>query len=305
MTFNGRGLYVSSSKVPRRQRLGWLALGAVIGLIALVFGLLNMLNGVSFTSETREDSYPASALLRIDADVVAAVSVSQTGGDRITVQRALVGAQGSGSFESVEQDDEKLELNVSCWRFPLFSTCEVDYVIGVPEGTDLDISTDRGRVDVTGVVGDVTVDTGSGDIALSQVRGSIDLESGAGDISAAGEGATAKAESDVGDVDLRSFRAAEVEGESDVGDVLLGTGFEKAEASTGVGEVTVWTDEEFRSLKAQSDVGDVDVRVPDAPYRVTGETGLGDRDIRVRPGGRGDASIRVETGTGSAVVRAD
>ncbi|MFC7742794.1 hypothetical protein ACFQXA_20370 [Nocardiopsis composta] len=53
MTFTARGLYASSSKEPRRRRFRWLWVGAVVALVALLFGAVGALGAVPVGKEGR------------------------------------------------------------------------------------------------------------------------------------------------------------------------------------------------------------------------------------------------------------
>ncbi|TDQ53159.1 DUF4097 family beta strand repeat-containing protein [Actinorugispora endophytica] len=303
MTFNARGLYASSSKVPRRRRFGWLVVGAVVGLLALGLGVLSMLGNVSTSIESRRDVFPAASAVEIDNETTGSVVVRAGEGDEITVDRERHGSRTADPHEEIGTDDGRLEIEAGCQGFLSFGPCAVDYVVEVPEGVAVDITTSVGPIEVIGVTGDVQAESDVGSITLRDVEGAIDLESDTGSIEATGSGPSATVSSEAGTVDLEGFAAAAVEVETDIGDILVGAGFTTATVRTEIGSVRVGTDQGFESLVVGSDIGAVDIRVPDAEYRVVGESDMGERTVEVDTSADAAALIDVETEMGSVDIR--
>ncbi|MBB6173637.1 hypothetical protein HNR23_003697 [Nocardiopsis mwathae] len=325
MTFSSRGLYASSSKVPRgrrRPRIGWLLLGALVAVVALVSGALVALADVSVDRTEKTESFTGVTELVVQNDAAGSIRLTGTDGDAVTVERTLRGSPIADPEDALVQNDGELWAEARCDAPPffLFSYCEVDFVIGVPEGTDvtvwgrsggidvrsvtgdLKLTTSSGDITATRVTGDIEADATSGDIRLDGVRGVIDLTSTSGDIAASGAGDGARAVSTSGGIDLGGFTASTVEANATSGDVKVGGGFETADVGATSGSVAVTTDAPFRRLTAESTSGDVTVRVPDGTYDVIAETGSGDREVGVATSKDADAGIEARTTSGSVRI---
>ncbi|GAA1984057.1 hypothetical protein GCM10009799_06830 [Nocardiopsis rhodophaea] len=319
MTFTSRGLYASSSKVPRRRRprVGWLVLGAIVAVAALVLGALVALADVSLDREEKAASFSGVGGLVVRNQTVGDIRLTGTEGDAVTVERTSRGSPLAEPVESLTENGDELRAEARCEGPALFvfGSCRVDYVIGVPEGTsisvetgsgavdavsldaDLKVSSASGTVEVDGMRGDVTASTSWGEIELEGVEGSIDLETRSGGIEASGSGDSARAVSTSGSVDLDDFSATTVEASSTSGGVELGGGFETADVSSTSGHVAIETAGPFQRITAESTSGGVDIEVPAGTYDVSAETGSGGRDIGV--GTSPDASARIEARTTS------
>jgi len=304
MTFTARGLYASSSKAPRDRRgRGWLIVGACIGLAALGVGALGVLNSVAVATATESQEFPAPARLEIDNYTEGNVTVVAGDGDTVSVRLRMWSSMTARLGRNAETEGDRLWLSADCGGFlNVFGRCSADYVVTVPEGTEVSVATATGDVEVTGIVADVDVTTDTGEIRLSRVVGEISLQSDLGDITAEGSGPAAVADSDAGTINLENFRAAEIQATTAIGDILIGSGFETATARSNAGTVRVDTDTGFRALTATTDIGDVELRVPDAVYRVSVESDIGTEEVRVDRSPDAEAVIEARSDTGSISV---
>ncbi len=324
MTFKARGLYASSSKEPRRFRLGpWLVLGAVLVLALVVTTVAAVLGTMDVDRGTSSDSFDAPQAVRIDNRTGGDVTLTGTGQDQVQVERALRGSPLSEPTEETHQSAQDLHLEATCANvllLSLFGGCAIDYDILVPEGTavtvetisgpihvenvdgELDLSSVSGRVLVSGNDGDTTVETVSGQITLEQVRGTADLESTSGDITAQGEGEDIEVVSTSGKVDVSGFDARTVVAESISGSVRVGGGFTDAEISTVSGSIEVSAQEPFTLLSVESISGNITAQVPQGDYHITGDSTSGGRDLRVDTSAKADSRIDADTVSGSLTV---
>lgn len=302
MTFTGRGLYASSSKVPRRRRFGWLLAGALIALVALVFSAVTGFGMITTTAEQRSASFEDVTAVAVDNDTDGTITVVGTEGSAVTVERETRSSLWADAQNGLKEEGGTLRATADCDVATPFGECAVDYRIEVPEGTDLDLSVVTGRIEVAGVAGDVKAYSVNGAIGLTRVTGSIDAESVDGPVWAEGSGERAKAASETGTIDLRDFAAENVEVRSTTGMVSLGDGFDTAEVGTTTGEVNVETATPFTDLAIDSATGSVHIEVPAGDYAVTGDSGPGGRSVRVGTDPDAQSAIDVSTTTGAVRI---
>lgn len=320
MTFKARGLYASSSKEPRRFRVGpWLLLGAVLVLFVVVATAVSVLGNVGVDRGSRSDSYDAPRAVEIENNTGGGVTLTG-GADRVQVDRTLRGTPITEPEEDIDEDGDALSVEALCLGVPFFGGCRIDYEVAVPEGTAVTVETVSGRISVenvhgelnlssvsggvrvSGNSGDVTVDSTSGGIEVTGVEGDLTAETTSGRITAEGTGENVQAASTSGDVDVSGFRAGTVTAESTSGDVQVGGGFTEAQVTTVSGAIGVVTEDAFDELSLESVSGAIDVRVPEGVYDVTGESVSGDRHVDVDTSTSADASIQAETVSGVLTV---
>lgn len=99
-----------------------------------------------------------------------------------------------------------------------------DYVLGVPSGSSVEVESEEGDVEVSGLTGNVTVAAEAGDVTVGKVGGNLQVEAPSGDVS-------------VGDVNTDTGSADLEVGSGDLSleDLILGT----LEASVEAGDVTL------------------------------------------------------------------
>ena len=136
-----------------------------------------------------------------------------------------------------------------------------DYVLRVPAGSAVEIESEAGDVEVSGLSGSVTVSAGAGDVKVRDVGGGVNVEAPQGDISVGGVNTDTGGvvlEVGTGDVDLR--------------DMVLGT----LEASVGAGDVTL-SGRFHGGGRVSVETGDIVARIPSEDTRdLTLETGVGE-----------------------------
>lgn len=322
MTFQARGLYASSSKEPRRFRLGpWMFLGGVLVLILVVVTAVSVLGNVSVSQSAQEDRFEGADSFEL-ANLTGGEVILRGGeGDDVLLERDLRGSPLSEPDEDITEREGSLGVEAQCGGISFFHSCSVDYDVTVPQGTqvkletisgqitvdnlegDLEVEATSGEVEVTEVTGDVDVSTVSGGIELADVTGSAVVDSTSGSIGASGEGDLLEASSTSGTVDLSGFTADEVRVSSTSGDTTIGSGFNTLEADTVSGSIEIDTDTTFDLMAVETTSGSVNARVPDEAYDISGESTSGSRDFGVDTSA--DADSRIEANTTSGSVRID
>lgn len=121
-------------------------------------------------------------------------------------------------------------------------TDTVDFVISVPEGTEINTQIDYGDIYLNGKLGDGLVSTDFGNMTLSGIQGNLEARSNSGDIAAEGiseEGSRINLSSDFGNITLEKSNCGSVQIHSNSGSVILHdvNASEKIELSNDFGKL--------------------------------------------------------------------
>ncbi|GAB3207233.1 DUF4097 family beta strand repeat-containing protein [Marinactinospora thermotolerans] len=305
MTFTGRGLYASSSKEPRGRRSGWLFIGAVVGVVALIVAAASVLSSFSTNHAERVDSFDGAARVVIQNRTNGDVEITGTSGDQVVVGREARESPVTEVAERVGMEGDEVRATANCDGWQMFGGCAVDYSVEVPEGVEVVVESETGDVEVEGVAANITVTAGTGEVELSGVEGDLDLRTTTGEISAEGRGEVVRATSTTGDIDLEDFTATTAEVRATTGNIDAPGGFTTLTVAATTGEVHVGTASPFERISVQTTTGDVMVQVPAGEYDVIGDSGTGDRDIHVRVDRNAEQVIDASTSTGSVTVETD
>lgn len=303
MTFTGRGLYASSSKVPRGRRFGWLFAGAIVALLAVAFGLATGIGMISTSGEQKSDSFTDVAEVVLDNNSQGSITVVGSDGDDVTVERSTRTSIGVGTADSVRKDGDALLVDADCHGVTLVGGCSVDYSVKVPHGTRLDLTAPNGDITVRRLHADVEAEGTNGSIKLVGVKGDVRAETVNGSVHAEGAGDRLEADSVNGRINAAGFAAKDAEVGSVNGAVKLGGGFTTASAETVTGSIRVATGSPFKSLTAESTAGEVTLKVPDGAYQVTGESTAGDRAVDVPTSADAESLIDVNTVAGEVRIK--
>jgi DUF4097 and DUF4098 domain-containing protein YvlB len=135
-----------------------------------------------------------------------------------------------------------------------------DYTLRVPTGGSVEVESEIGDVEVSGISGNVTVVAEAGDVSVREVGGDVKVQAPRGDVSVGDvntDTGSANLEVGVGDVSFEDLILGTLEARVEAGDVTLSGRF------SGGGRVTVQT-------------GDIIVRLPPDDTRdLTLETRVG------------------------------
>jgi len=135
-----------------------------------------------------------------------------------------------------------------------------DYALRVPTGGSVEVESEVGDVEVSGISGNVTVSAEAGDVRVRDLGGDVEIQAPRGDVSVADvntDTGSANLEVGVGDVSLEDLILGTLEASVEAGDVTFSGRF------SGGGRVTLQT-------------GDIIVRLPPDDTRdLTLETRVG------------------------------
>jgi DUF4097 and DUF4098 domain-containing protein YvlB len=137
-----------------------------------------------------------------------------------------------------------------------------DYALEVPAGGSVEVESEAGDVEISGISGNVKVDAEAGDVTIRDVGGDVEVEAPQGDVSVSNANTdTGSADLEVGsgDVSLEDLILGTLEASVEAGDVTLSGRF------SGGGRVSVQTgdiiarlpSEDTRDLILQTRVGSV------------------------------------------------
>ena len=113
-----------------------------------------------------------------------------------------------------------------------------DYTLRVPTGGSVEVESEVGDVEVSGISGNVTVSAEAGDVRVTDVGGDVEVQTPRGDISVSDvktDTGSANLEAGVGDVSLEDLILGTLEASVEAGDVILSGRF------SGGGRITVQT----------------------------------------------------------------
>ncbi len=137
-----------------------------------------------------------------------------------------------------------------------------DYVLRVPSGSSVDVSSEAGDVEATGLSGSLTVQADAGDVTVKEVGGSVEIKAPRGDVALSNmrtDTGQARLEVGAGDVTLQDLVVGTLETSVEAGDVALSGRF------SGGGRVSVETGsidarlppEDTRELTLEARIGQV------------------------------------------------
>ncbi|MBD3287058.1 DUF4097 family beta strand repeat protein [candidate division WOR-3 bacterium] len=261
---------------------------------------------------SKEFTLTESPTLIIEADA-AHVIIEKGSEGKITVE---VKVPDKEDFRvSSSQIGDKIRINlehkgIMSWlAFPLHAIDKNEVVIRaeVPRQCNLELSTDAGRVDVTGISGDIEVNTMSGvvslddieeDVRVSTSTGSVRIEEFSGKLDADVNAGTIKLNNSKGDFLL----------ESNTGRIEVRNSSGRFRASSNMGAIDFeGTITEGEDNFFSSDVGSVKVTLSDKKdLDIDAETDLGDVTIYPKPNkiiSRGDRHLAAQIGTGGPKLR--
>ena len=248
----GRPLARSRGTRERASRSNLLIFVVALLLLALLVA------AAVFLWRTLGDEVPGASVARdsIDSGREPRVEITNGAGD--------VGVEGAGDAEAVDYEVTRYAVagdpaaaRSAASRVPVDvsrkgSTVTLgtgggretgaDYSVVVPSGGDVEVESERGDIEVTGLDGDVTVRSESGDVAVRDVAGDVTVEAGGGDVVVGGVRTdTGNVELDVesGDVSLEDLIVGTLETTVETGDVTLSGRFSGGgRVSVGTGDVT-------------------------------------------------------------------
>lgn len=256
----------------RRQRVPWLlTLGATL-LIVLLAGTAillwrsfsDSLSGTSVARDSIDSGSKPGIRLTNGAGQIRIEGVEDLGAVEYEVTRHALAANPAAAKKraseiavDISRDGGDFTIETNGGR-----NTGADYALRVPAGSAVEVESEAGDVEVSGLSGDVSVDSGAGDVSVREVKGSVQVEARAGDVEVSKmqtDTGGAEIEVDSGDVALRDLVVGTLETSVVAGDVTLSGRF------SGGGRVSVKTGdiiaqlppEDTRDLTLETEVGEV------------------------------------------------
>ena len=166
-----------------------------------------------------------------------------------------------------------------------FGTCQLTSDLAVPAGTAVNLSSQGGDMQVSGVTADANLNSAGGDVTISGGGSKTTVSSGGGDLTASSLGGTLNFTTSGGDVTGNGLTAP------------------ATTISSGGGDVTVVYTKVPEHLDITSSGGDVTVLLPPGPtrYAVSETASGGDSSVSV-PAGTSGHTISVNSGGGDISI---
>jgi DUF4097 and DUF4098 domain-containing protein YvlB len=266
------------------QRTLWLVLGAVLAVtFTLVAGF--QLVGLTVGTVNKDEHHVLSGNVkevRIDG-AFSDLELAPSDGDQVVVDSH---AEGSLWMPKVRTriDGDRVSVSGNC-HFVVLGSCGARFVIHVPAGMPVTVSTGSGDVHASGLSGPVSLDVSSGDMELHGLTGGTTAQVQSGDIVADALSGRVSLRASSGDISAGELRSREVTARSTSGDVSV--------------DVAVAPDR----VDASASSGDVAVAVPrGVSYDATVDTSSGDHALGVASDPASDRRVSAVTSSGDATI---
>jgi hypothetical protein len=259
---------------------------------ALVFGVPIALaligwSAFSLVAAVGRASFPVNTPIPIqDGHLVAS-----TGGGDITVHQDQTRGGAARLTGTVQYSLIRPRLTISgagvhldC-RLPT-GNCGLNATLDVPLDTAVNLTSEGGNMQVSGIDSDVTLNSGGGDVTVSGLGATANVSTGGGNVSASDLGSTVQFSTDGGDVNGAGLSAPQVTTYSGGGNVALV--FTRVPAN----------------LKIISDGGDINIVLPpgSTDYAINYVTDGGDYSAPGVPVSKSGHPIDVESGGGNISI---
>ena len=242
--------------------------GLLLALLSVAAILLwrSFSESISGTSVTRDSTDAAGSEPRVRlANAAGQVRVEGVKGSRSVDYEATRYAMGADPATAkqrasevpvdISREDSKIVIETDGGE-----NTGADYSLRVPTGSSVEVESEAGDVEVSGISGNVTVGAEAGDVTVRDVSGDVKVEAPRGDVTVGDvntDTGSANLEVGVGDVSLEDLILGTLEASVEAGDVILSGRF------SGGGRITVQT-------------GDIIARLPPDDARdLTLETRVG------------------------------
>jgi len=257
----------------RRSRRPWLLVAILaLLLVALVVGALLLwrslgedLSGTATASDSINATADPRVVLTNAAGQINVEGVDDLRAVEFEVTKHALGkdpatAKQRASDVPVDVSREGDEVNL---RTGGGRGTGADYTLRVPTGASVQIESEAGAVEVTGVDGGVEILAEAGDVSVSEVQGSVTVEAPQGDVDVVAVSTdTGQVELDVGsgDISLEDLVVGTLEASVESGDVVLSGRFSGGgRVFVGTGDITTRLPaEDTRELTLEANVGRVE-----------------------------------------------
>ena len=174
---------------------------------------------------------------------------------------------------------------------------DVDMIVRVPAGHDVDVHQAVGDIDAAGIVSDLSLGTSTGDITASSTRGKLTLNSASGRVHVTSAQGDLDLNTASGDVVIESVSGRDVKIDVASGDIkATGLRAERANLSSASGSIRA-SDVHAPDFKAESASGSVHVTLDGELHDVDVSSASGTVEVVVPDGFGG--TVEMETSSGS------
>ena len=244
--------------------------GLLLALLAVAAILLwrSFSESISGTSVTRDSTDAAGSEPRVRlANAAGQVRVEGVKGSRSVDYEATRYAMGADPAAAkqrasevpvdISREDSKIVIETDGGE-----DTGADYTLRVPTGSSVEVESEAGDVEVSGISGNVTVGAEAGDVRVRDVGGDVKVEAPRGDVSVGDvntDTGSANLEAGVGDVSLEDLILGTLETSVEAGDVTLSGRFSGGgRVSVETGDIIVMLPpEDTRDLTLETRVGSV------------------------------------------------
>ncbi|MFD6176567.1 MULTISPECIES: DUF4097 family beta strand repeat-containing protein [unclassified Isoptericola] len=260
-----------------------LVLGVVVGLLAVAWGALFLVDRAVASTTTQHETYAAVGTVELVAD--GDVTVKAADGGDVEVDRIARRGLTSPTYRADERSD-RLVLTHECqsWQW-VPGWCAGELAVTLPADTA------------------VVVRTSNGDVLAAGVAGDVELRSSNGDVETTGTGARVDADTSNGDVTVDRATGGDVVATSSNGSIEV-TGVDgnlEAVTSNGRVEVSGVTGD----VRAESSNGDVTVVGDGEPVRLTIDTSNGEQTTEGPTDPDADRTVEVRSSNGDVAYLAE
>ena len=244
--------------------------GLLLALLSVATILLwrSFSESISGTSVTRDSTDAAGSEPRVRlANAAGQVRVEGVKGSRSVDYEATRYAMGADPAAAkqrasevpvdISREDSKIVIETDGGE-----NTGADYTLRVPTGSSVEVESEAGDVEVSGISGNVTVGAEAGDVTVRDVGGDVKVEAPRGDVSVGDvntDTGSANLEAGVGDVSLEDLILGTLETSVEAGDVTLSGRFSGGgPVSVETGDIIVMLPpEDTRELTLETRVGSV------------------------------------------------
>ena len=295
-----------------------LALIAVAGVTGLFFPVWRTEGGpgAAAAAARTEQSFDVGSTPQLQLINFAGSVVVRSGeGDQIHVV-ATKRVTPASDLERVEInfDHRGSELVIQTRKPARLMAANVEFEITVPPGTQAELRTGAGTVEVEGIQGGVIADSGSGSIEAWALLGAVDLHTGSGTITVQDVTGDVVLDSGTGGVAVRGLNGS-LDAHTGSGSIDVNGATGQVRLDTGSGSIEYLGAPEGE-CRFETGSGRILLRLPpalDAPVDLSTASGTVDvafpvegeverRDVRGVIGSGEEASIFVRSGTGDVQV---
>ena len=244
--------------------VGLLLLALVIGLILLWSSYGDRAGGTSVYEDSIESgAEPVLRLTngpgRVRIEGVEGLENVEISAKRYARGRNPTAAKSNASSVPVDVTNDSSIMEISSDGG---SGTGVDYALRVPPGTTVEVESEAGDVEISGLDNSATVRVESGDVSLEDIQGSVIIEASQGDVTVEGVSTeTGNAEITIGsgDLELENLVVGILEARVETGDVdLLGRFSGSGRVLVETGNINVrLPSEDTNDLTFEARVGEV------------------------------------------------